>query len=82
MHVNFHSPIYSFPRFVITINVVFINARVFFSIESLFCRANDEFQIFSFMRLLGIRSFCPKVGSRDSSSPRLSQFARSVFVVL
>ena len=82
MHGNFHSPIHSFPRFVITIYVVFINARVFFSIESLFCRANDEFQIFSFMRLLGIRSFCPKVGSPDSSSPRLSQFARSVFVVL
>lgn len=78
MHVNFHSPIYSFPRFVFTIYVVFINARVFFSIESLFCRANDEFQIFSFMRLLGIRSFCPKVGSPDSSSPTLIFLRKTV----
>ena len=31
---------------------------------------------------LGVKSFCPKVGSRDSSSSRLSRFARSVFVVL
>ena len=30
----------------------------------------------------GVKSFCPKVGSRDSSSSRLSRFARSVFVVL
>ena len=30
----------------------------------------------------GVKSFRLKVGSRDSSSPRLSGFARSVFVVL
>ena len=51
MHVNFHSPIHSFPRFVITIYVVFINARVFLPLNLYSSVQMNEFQIFSFMQL-------------------------------
>ena len=72
MHVNFHSPIHSFPRFVITIYVVFINARAFFPLNLYSAVQMNEFQIFSFMQLLRVRLFRPKVGSHYNSSPRQS----------
>lgn len=83
MRANVHSPVCSFPRFVIAIYIVFISAMIFLPLNLYSAVQMNEFQIIIFFYAV-IHKVSGRFARRSVRpiTVRPSQFARSVFVVL